>query len=494
MAFEPVGLVLLSPIAVAGFVLTTSGLPPARAWVPGLAFGAAFCFPLMWWMRAVGWDAWIGLSSLEAAFYAVLASAGALVRSRLRSWPLWLPVLWVTMETVRSTWPFSGMPWGRLAFAVADTPAASALPYLGCTGVGLLLAGMGTGLAWAVLTGSWRRLGVVGAIAAVFAVTSWLPFGTTVTGSVTVAAVQGNVPGDGSDVLLDPYQLTENHADATVALAADRDRGLVPAPDFVVWPENSTAMDPFEDVAVHADIERAVAAIGVPILVGAMVNPVEDGHILNQGIVWDPLTQGGERYTKLHPVPFGEYIPWRGLFDGRTFGKLRLIPRDMMSGTRISPLPIAGVQVADAICFDVAYDDGLYAQVADGAELIVVQTSNAMFIHTHQVDQQFEISRVRAIETGRTLVVAATNGVSGIIGPDGAVLSTAPLRTQRVLVQTVGLSDQPTWAVRMGLLPARLLAGLALAVVLVALFNRPSRRRSPAENTAPVRVLEPAGH
>ena len=91
----------------------------------------------------------------------------------------------------------------------------------------------------------------------------------------------------------------------------------------------------------------------------------------------------------------------------------------MQAGTRVEPLRIAGVDVADAICFDVAYDDGIYAQVEAGARLLVVQTSNATFIHTGQIDQQFEITRLRALETGRYVVVASTNGVSGIIAPDG---------------------------------------------------------------------------
>ena len=71
---------------------------------------------------------------------------------------------------------------------------------------------------------------------------------------------------------------------------------------------------------------------------------------------------------------------------------------------------MAGVPVADAICFDVAYDDGLYDQVTHGAEMVVVQTSNAMFIHTAQIEQQFEISRARAIEFGRPLAIASVNG------------------------------------------------------------------------------------
>ena len=79
-----------------------------------------------------------------------------------------------------------------------------------------------------------------------------------------------------------------------------------------------------------------------------------------------------------------------------------------------------------------------------------MQTSNATFIHTHQIDQQFAITRLRAIETGRWLVVASTNGVSGVIAPDGSVVASADPRTQAALVETVGLDTAITPAVRIG--------------------------------------------
>ena len=154
---------------------------------------------------------------------------------------------------------------------------------------------------------------------------------------------------------------------------------------------------------------------------------------MNQGIVWDPVPGAGDRYTKRHPVPFGEYIPWRNVF-GDSFGKLDMIPRDMLSGTREEPLRVGGALVADAICFDVAYDDGLYDQVDHGAQLVVVQTSNAMFIHTAQIEQQFAISRLRALETrARRSSWRSVNGRTGIIAPDGAVIASAEPRTTAVV-------------------------------------------------------------
>jgi apolipoprotein N-acyltransferase len=480
-------------VAVAGFALTTRGLGPRRAFLPGLAFGVGFYFVTIYWMRgSIGTDAWIALSTVEALFYGLLGAASGLLQ-RLRLWPLWLAAAWATMEVARGGWPFSGMPFGRLGFGVVDTPVAQALPYVGSTGLSFLLALVGNLVAWVVVgRGGTDRLvaaGVLVAVTAAISVPALAPFSLTEERPATVAVVQGDVPGPGNDILYDHEQLTDNHVQATIDLADDVRAGNRPKPDFVLWPENSTAVDPFEPGPVHSGLDAAAEAIGVPVVVGGLVDAGEE-HVLNQGIVWDPETGAGERYTKWHPVAYGEYIPFRGLI--RRLGleehsQLGRIPRDMLSGTRSSPLRVGGVEVADAICFDIAYDDGIYSQVERGAEMLTVQTSNASFIFTDQIDQQFAITRLRAIETGRWLAVASTNGISGVIRPDGSVAAVAEPRTTSVLVEEVTLMSGVTPGVRLGAWPGRVLAaltclGLLLSVVTYRRGGDSARRTVPTDD------------
>jgi apolipoprotein N-acyltransferase len=474
LAYPPVGFFWVMPLAVAAYVALVQDLRPSRAFLPGLVFGIAYCYTLMFWMRAVDPYAWLALSGLEALFYGLLAVAVPLLR-RLPAWPVWVAVAGSGMEVLRSTWPFSGMPWGRLAFAVVDTPVAPALAYVGATGVSLLLALAGALLA-SLVPRDGRRVGAlvgVVAVAALLLLPAVRPWAPSPDGTVRVAAVQGDVPGDGTDVLADFRQVTDNQVQATVGLADDVKAGRTEEPDFVLWPENSTAVDPFSDRQTHSGIETAVSAIGVPILVGAMVDAGPE-HVMNQGIVWDPVTGAGDRYSKRHPVPFGEYIPWRKVF-GDSFGKLDMIPRDMLSGTRKEPLVVNGIPVADAICFDIAYDDGLYDQVTHGAEMAVVQTSNAMFIHTSQIEQQFEISRARAIEYGRPLAIASVNGISGIIDAEGHVLTRADPQTTAVLEADLSLERTVTPGTYVGHWVGRvsgLVTVLALAMALLGYRRR----------------------
>ena len=482
LAFPPTHAFWVLPLGVATFFVVTDDLPMRRAWLPGLVFGGAFQVTLLWWLHVVGIVPWLGLSLTQTVWYAVLGAAAVPLR-RLPAAPVWLAVAWVAMESIRCTWPAGGMPWGRLSYAVVDTPVSEALPFIGTTGVSLVLALSGALLASAYRHPMSVRLTLVGGAASVLALASvpqLTPYSADPTARIDVAAVQGDVPGDGTDVLAHYRKITDQHEAETARLAADVAAGRTARPDFVVWPENSTAVDPFEDSQMRADIEGAVDTIDVPILAGVVV----DGgpkHVLNQGIVFDPVTGAADRYTKWHPVPFGEYIPWRWLF-GDHLTQLNQIFRDMVRGTRVQPLDVAGTSVADAICFDVAYDDGLYAQLSHGGQMIVVQTSNAMFIHTSQIDQQFAISRLRAIETHRYVVVAAINGITGVIAPDGTVVTSVPSRTQAYVDAPVSLFDAVTPAVRIGPWLGRVCAGLVLVGWLLAADQyRRTRHRAATE-------------
>jgi apolipoprotein N-acyltransferase len=487
LAFEPFGWALLLVPAVAGLSLAVRGIRGRRAFGTGLLFGVAFMALLLPWLQVIGVDAWIGLSLLEAAFYGLLGVALARV-STLPCWPLWAACCWVAVDALRSVVPWGGFPWGRLAFATVDTPVAAAMAWVGTSGTTFLVALLGTTLAWLVVDG--RRsvrvagLAVAGVLAAAVLPAALPAQGQDGAGRVRVAAVQGNVPGEGMDAFSERRAVLDNHVRATRELALRIRTGEAEQPDFVLWPENSTDIDPFEDASVHADISGAVDAVGVPVLVGAMVRGPGPVDVRNQGIVWEPGTGPGESYSKTHPVPFGEYIPMRAQL-AQLFERLDQIPRDMVPGTEPGVLDLAGTTVGDVICFEVAWDGLVHDVVDGGAEVLVVQTNNATYMGTGQVEQQFAIARLRAIEAGRYVVVVATNGVSGIVAPDGSVVERAPVRETAVLEADVPLLTHVTVGVRVARWVEALLVVLAIgAVVLAALRSRRSRRSRGARRDA----------
>ena len=469
LAFEPVTWVWLLPVGLAAYFLAVRGAGTFRAAAAGAAYGLGFFAVHLFWMRTLGDAPWIALTLLQTAFLAALGAALAQLGTQ-RWWPAWYAVAWLAVETLRGLFPFRGFTWGSLGLGVIDTPVAAWLPWIGVPGATLVVAGLGAALAWLLVEGRGRSatLVVLGAVV-VLALPAWIQPPRHQTGTVTVAVVQGDVPGDGTFIADHHYEVTRSHADLTVELARRVADGELPAPDFVVWPENSTAVDPFLNRRVHADVARAVAAIGRPVLIGAITeDPDDDTRIINQGIVMDPATGPGERYVKAHPVPFGEFVPWRGIFGTRFTEDIGLVRRDMIAGTRKTPLTIDGTRIADAICFDVAFGDTLGPQVRNGAELGVVQTSNATFINTRQIDQQFAITRVRARELGRTIAVASTNGRTGMIDADGEVISSSETRTTDVLLDPLPLYDSRPPSVWVG----PVLGPVAVAFTLLGLAFR----------------------
>jgi apolipoprotein N-acyltransferase len=483
-AFEPFDWPYLLPVAVAGFTLAVRGTGLRAAFVLGTVFGAAFMLTLLPWLRVIGTDAWIALSLLEALFYG-LGGVGTALVTRLRWWPLWAASTWVGVELLRGTVPFGGFPWGRLAFATVDTPVAPAFAYVGPAGATYLVAVVGTTLAWTLV--NLRATPVRGVAALLAACVAAVAFSATPVNSpapdadyrpFTVAAVQGNVPGEGLDAFSERRAVLDNHVAATLELA-DRIKAGAPRPDLVVWPENATDIDPFQDASAYADIQRAVDAVGVPVLVGAMVDGPEPSDVYNQGIVWHPGTGPGERYSKRHPVPFGEYIPFRDVL-AQYIQRLDMIPRDMVAGDKPGVLTMNGITIGDVICFEVAYDDVVREAVTPRTRALVVQTNNATYMGTGQVEQQFAIARLRAIETGRPVVVAATNGVSGIIAQDGRVLERATVRTRTVLVEQVLGPVSTPLALSLGLWVQVLLVTISAITAALALrlgYRQRSRRR-----------------
>ncbi|WP_162602292.1 apolipoprotein N-acyltransferase [Nocardioides daejeonensis] len=477
-AFEPIAFFWSALPAVALLLWAVRDQSARRGALLGLAFGVCFMYPNIYWMRAVADAAWLALAGVEALFLS-LGGACLAVVSRWRAWPLWSTLVWVGIEVARGSWPFSGFTWGRLSFAVVDTPFAAPLPWIGSNGVSLLVAGTAALLAWWALAPRPRvrpALIGLGALIVALAVPAVLGPRWTTERTATLALVQGDVPGDGTELVENHREVTRSHVTLTEQLGEAVRRGEESRPDLVVWPENSTAVDPFQDAATREGIDRAVAAIDAPVLVGAMVDHEDPDKILNEGIVEDPIHGNAERYAKRHPVPFGEYIPFRHLLPkDSNIGRLAEVPRDMVAGDRRTPLQVRGLRVADAICFDVSYDDVFVDQVRRGAQVVVVQTSNAMFIKTAQIDQQFAITRLRALETGRTVAVAAVNGRTGVIGPDGQVVADLPPRTKGVVTAEVKLAAGTPPALWIGPWLGR--ASVIVSAAALALAGLAYRRR-----------------
>ncbi|MFB7636809.1 apolipoprotein N-acyltransferase [Streptomyces sp. NPDC056149] len=472
LAFPPYGLWPLSLVAVAALALLTRGRRARQGAWTGFAFGLPFFLLLLKWLHVVGWDAVVGLSVAEALFVVVMG-AGLALTSRLPGWPLWGACLWVAQEWARDRLPFGGFPWGRLAFANTGssfTPLAALggapLVTFAVALAGTLLAAAAVGL-WGLRRGAGQRglvraLEAFGLAAAITLAGLVVPVPTKADDTVRIAVVQGNVQRAGMDFLGRPMKILDNHASATEKLADDVRHHRVPKPDLVIWPENSSDLDPFQYPQAYDRIDEAVKAIGVPVLVGALIDhPTKPGYVFNEGIVWDPKTGPGASYTKQHPVPFGEYVPFRAELS-KIITRFQRVPRDFYPGDHTGLLKVGPAKLGDVICFEVAYDEIVHDTVGAGARALVVQTNNATYGRTGQPEQQLAMSRLRAVEHGRAVVTAATSGISAVVAPDGTVTHQIPEFTQGVVSARIPLRDETTLADRVGAAPEWALAIVGL--------------------------------
>ena len=485
-AFPPAG---VWPRAVVGPALLTvalAGRTLRGSFLVGLVFGVPFFFLMLSWVLNVAWYAWAGLAGGSAVIVAVLA-VGQRLLLRLPGWPVAVAGWWVATEALRDRWPWGGFPWGRLAMSQASAPSAGWAAVGGAPLLTFLVALTGGTLAWFILAAisqdrSARRLAIaalaVAATAGIAAAGKALPVDPAAgRPAAVVAAVQGDVPhARNLPQLLNDSVVTQNHAQATAKLAAQVKAGQRPAPDLVIWPENSTDLDPFSYPAIYQEVSGAVKAIGRPILVGEVLNNPQR----NVGQLWLPGRGPTTIYAKRQLVPFGEVIPDRGLLSHIT-SLPALQPINFTPGHTAVVFHTGKIRLGDVICYEVGFDGLVRSEVAAGANLLTVQTNDADFEvdgQTGESLQQLAMARLRAIESDRTVIVASTTGVSAIIAPDGRLIAHSGTWQQAVLEARVPLITHRTPADTVGAWPEYIIVALTVAALVVALLAAAGRRKA----------------
>lgn len=478
----------LAPVGVAFLLLALRGRRFFAGFGVGLVWGLAFFLPhLFWASAAAGIVPWLLLAVAQALVIAIFGGLYAIVHrwSAMVAHP-WLAAvvtacLWVSLEQLRSVAPFGGLPWGLLAFSQSTGPllrAASVGGVVLVSAVVVLLAVLTAHFLQALRRGSVWRAGLAVCAAAVLLVGSALvPVDSRPeVGHLRVGAVQGNVPGTGLDAFAVRRDVVERHATGTHALAERHSSGHL---DVVLWPENSSDIDPRVDPATATLIDDAAQAVGAPILVGTQ--RYTETNRYNESVLWEPGSGIIDVYAKQHPAPFAEYIPLRDLAR-RVTDAVDLVTIDMLPGTEAGIVKLPSdrhnrvIPLAVGICFEVAYSDIIREGVTEGGEIIVIPTNNASFGYTQESAQQLAMSVLRAVEHARATVHISTVGTSAVISPNGVITASGGHFTAEELSATVPLRTSLTIATRLGAWPALLAAAISVTAVVGAAVGRPPRR------------------
>jgi len=498
VSFPPFGwwYLAIAAFALLAWVLTRESTTLAGGFGYGFLFGLAFYLPLLPWIGGfVGAVPWFCLCVLEALFPA-LFGLGAVAARRLSGWPFWFAALWAAQEWLKSTVPFGGFPWGVVGFSQTNGPLL-AIAQLG--GAPLLsFAVVLTGFSLAAITFEvvkwWRHnnesqkagppaVVLPGVCISAVLLTTALAWphvrqsglGAGDDPSITVAAVQGNVPRLGLEFNAQRRAVLDNHVRETTELSEDVRAGRAPQPMVVFWPENASDIDPLANPDARDEISIAATAIKAPILVGGVVtapgyspdNPVSTNSV----IVWNPATGPADRHDKKIVQPFGEYLPWRSFF--RHLSSYADRAGYFVPGTGNGVVNAAGVPIGVTTCWEVIFDRAAREAVQNGAQLLAVPSNNATF-NEAMSEQQLAFGRLRAVEHDRYVVVAGTTGISAIIAPDGRELARTNFFEPAYLDMQVRLKTQLTLATRWGPVVQGLLVALGVAAVIAAILHNGS--------------------
>ncbi len=395
---------------------------------------------------------WLALSLYGALFFAAL---GAVVGS-LGSAFVWAGA-WALLEAARGAGPW-GFPFGALPQTLVGSPFLGAAAWGGPVLLSLAVAWTGAALAKGVRHPKWLAAALIAPLS--LALLASLPQGTKPTGELSVALVQSGIPQ------------SEKLDRANLPAMVERYRELlsrVPAGvELVVAPENVLPGFLLEETPLLAPFQEAARRLGAPLLVGTGVR--QGDAVFNSVALLSPAGEPVDIYHKHQLVPFGEYLPGRGLWRrlGLESLLLRFLPYDLTPGPPPRPLNNFGVM----ICFESLFPGLSRRLVRGGAEVLLVLTNDAWFGETRFLWEHFMLGALRAAETGRALVQVAQTGISGVFLPGGEPGPRLQVGEPGVLVARVPLRGGSTPYVRWGQAPALALAGLMVLVGLIRLRPR----------------------
>lgn len=458
------------PLAFVGVGLSLVTLIGRSAWgalLVGFVFGITFYIVhIVWLNRYLGVIPWFALA-VAATIYVALGSVLIALAYRwmpravpgrwaqLVLTPLLIAGLWVLRELVTGSWPYTGFPWARLGMSQSESPLAHLTSWVGVTGLSFLMVAFTAGIVEWLRLRQWsdvRTALPVAGLGVVILITPQFP--TTPAGTMTVGSVQGNGPSGYFDARQRNDILNAQLSASTDLIGQDM--------DVLLWPEGGIDSDPLTNATTAAVLDSLSEAVDAPLLVNAATTRGDLTY--NTSILWEAGEGAVQYHDKTHPVPFGEYVPDRWFYEMIVPDLIGLIGREYTPGSNPPYVDINGVGVGLAICFDVIYDDVIHDGARDGAEVYMFQTNNADFRNTDENLQQLAFARMRAIETGRSVVNISTVGTSQVIAPDGATIDSLPADEAGAM-----LTDVP---LRTGLTPSIVIGGsLGVAIAIFSILG-----------------------
>ncbi len=480
-----------APLALVSGALTTLAFAPFNVWLAALVCPAILFLvseqlttkrtAFVFWLYGLGLFgsgvSWVyvsintygGTHAALAALMTFLFAAGLAIFFAMQGWlyaryfrqshfrSAGFCGIWLTFEWLRS-WLLTGFPWLYLGYGFTNTPY-SQLASIG--GVWLLsLISLCSSMLFIYLFKAKRLQRIYISLLLTVLATSiwWLPNSwTEATGEKqSVDIVQADI----SQQLKWEKQYLVDFLNVYKKMTLEQTSA-----DLIIWPETAipalfkTAYPHLDTLLNQLEQENRTLVSGIP-SVEIDKNAAAGYRVYNSLAV---LTTGVDIYHKQHLVPFGEYMPFEDHLRGLiAFFNLPMSSFSLPKRAQTA-LQIKDMQVAAAICYEIAYPELVRAMSKETDWLLTV-SNDTWFSHTLAPAQHLQIAQMRAIENGRWLVRSTNNGLTAIINHEGKIVAQAPAYQAAVLRGEIELRSGTTPYQQAGVAPSLLLSGLFLLI------------------------------
>lgn len=414
-----------------------------RAFGLGVVAGLLFFYASCWWLTyspinygdlpaPLAYLLLLLPTTICSLFVGLFATIVNVSVRRSGAWAVLVsPLVWIGLEWLRLR--TLGIGWNFLGYSQSFQPAlAQSASIGGVYAVSLLLALSSAALAYSAVTTSRRKaLRVLTLTMAVFVVN--LTLGLVVTlrepaessGGIPVVALQPNIPpsiisGTREQVFVGSYiHLARMGRAEFDQLNAPE----IPVPALIVWPEMPANFAYDEDPEARKVLSVVARQRGDYVLANAL-GVIGQGHS-NSAVLIGPDGALAGQYDKVRLLPFGEYVPMRGVLP--LVDRIPSLMYDFTPGTRVKLVEVEGVRIGASICFESSFPELAREARRSGATAFVNLTNDAWFGPTPMPRQHLAHSVMRSIENGVDQIRVTNAGYSARISPTGQMLDVTDL-------------------------------------------------------------------
>ena len=459
------------PLAYVGVALFATYRPNSNRarFIFGTMFALAWLAPGMSWMWFLTAPGYVIAALLFSALHGIAAMITGAVTDQHKHRAIVGPLAHALAEALRFSFPFGGVPLATLAISQAASPIAPIVRIGGPLLLTYIVLQIGFLLARLRDTEMPKRTVHAALIAVVVVVLpiagAIAPHGHDIGRSLNIAAVQGGGPQGTLAINTNSRDVVIRHLDATQTIA-DGSAATGNQLDLVIWPENVIDVNSFSSSIERTEVAAQSARLNAPFLVG-ITEDLDNRYFTNAQVVVNTDGSLGDRYDKVRRVPFGEFVPMRGLLEA-VGAPVDRIPRDAKAGNDTAILRAADTTIAVVISWEVFFAGRANEGIEQGATLLVNPTNGSSYTGTILQTQQIASSRLRALETGRWLVQVSPTGFSAFVSPSGQVFDRTGVSEQHVITREVQLRSGRTIYSYLGDTPCILIMIASLLALLIA--------------------------